>query len=244
MTVMIVEDELASQEILKALLHEFFPAIQVLAVASTVAAAVPLVRKHRPDLIFLDIELPMEDGFALLTYFPNAPFKVVFTTAYEEYAIRAFRISAVDYLLKPIELDELREAITKAQQAAHPKPAQQFRLLRDNYLGQSPKLSLATNEGYLFIKINEIIRCQADGRYTVFHLQDGSKYLTAKNIGEFEETLHPFQFMRVHRSQIINLNKITKFLKGKPAEVVMEDHTKVQVSNSHREALLSFLGLL
>ena len=244
MRIMIVEDELASREILKALLEEFITGIKIVATAATVAEAVPLIRKHQPELVFLDIELPVEDGFALLDYFTTIPFKVIFTTAYEEYALRAFRISAVDYLLKPIELEELKEAVEKARQILAPQQAKQLHLLRDNYFGHDPKLSLATTEGYLFIKIEDIIRCQADGRYTVFYLNDGTKHITAKNIGEFESTLHTFNFMRVHRSQIINLNKIKRFIKGKTAEVVMEDQTKVQVSNTHRDALLQFLGLL
>ncbi|MEM9820527.1 MAG: LytTR family DNA-binding domain-containing protein [Bacteroidota bacterium] len=244
MRTIIVEDELASREILKALLEEFVKDIQIVAMAATVAEAVPLIRQHEPELLFLDIELPREDGFALLEYFPEVPFKIIFTTAYEEYAIRAFRISAVDYLLKPIELEELREAVDKARLAIVPHQSKKLNLFQENYFGHSPKLSLATTEGYLFIKIEDIVRCKADGRYTIFYLSDGSKYMTAKNIGEFESMLHEFNFMRVHRSQIINLNKITKFIRGKPAEVVMDDHTKVQVSTSHREALMEFLGLL
>ncbi|MEL6865111.1 MAG: LytTR family DNA-binding domain-containing protein [Bacteroidota bacterium] len=244
MRVMIIEDELASREILKALLDEFFQDIQIVATAGTVAEAVPKIRQHHPDLVFLDIELPMENGFSLMNHFDPIPFKVIFTTAYEEYAIRAFRISAIDYLLKPIDLEELQQAVEKAKGSSTSQPGKNLQHLRDNYFGKDPKLSLATNEGYLFIKIEDIIRCEADGRYTRFYLQNGTKHLTAKNIGEFESILYEFSFLRVHRSQIINLNKIKRYIKGRPPEVVMEDDTHVVVSNAQREPLLTHLGLM
>ena len=244
MKVFILEDELASREILKVFLKELFEDIQIVGTAGTVADAVPKIRKDQPDLVFLDIELPMQDGFELLNYFDPVPFKIIFTTAFEEFAIRAFRISAVDYLLKPINPEELEEAVKKAKESIQDQQSHQIKLLRDNYFGKDPKLSLATMEGYLFLKIKDIIRCKAEGRYTTFHLIDGSKHITSRNIGEFESILRDFNFLRVHRSQIINLNKIKKYLKGRPPEVVMEDGTQVMVSNSQREVLLDFLGLL
>ncbi len=242
MKVIIVEDELISREILQTLLERFFKNVQILATARTTKEAVPLIRKHQPDVIFLDVELPHEDGFELLKHFNPVPFKIIFTTAFEEYALQAFRLSAVDYLLKPIELGELREAIEKAKVAISPEQYKQLQLLRNNYFGRDPKLSLATNDGFIFIKIENIVRCKADGRYTVFYMDDGTEYVVVRNLGEFEGLLRDFDFLRIHRSQIINLNKITKFVRGKPAAVVMEDQTTVMVSHSQRDNLLNFLG--
>ncbi len=244
MRAIIVEDELASREMLKGLLEDFFKDIQLLATARTTKEAVPLIRRHQPDIVFLDIELPNEDGFELLQHFNPIPFKIIFTTAFEEYAIRAFRISAIDYLLKPIEVGELREAIEKAAAAIKAPQPKHLEQLRNNYFGRDPKLSLATNDGFIFIKIEKIVRCKADGRYSIFYMDDGSKHVAVRTLGEFDHLLRDFDFLRVHRSQIINLNKIMKFIRGKPAEVMMEDKTKVAVSNAQREYLMEFLGLM
>lgn len=244
MKTLIVEDELSSREILKDLLATFCPELSVEGEATTVAEALPLIKKIEPDIVFLDIELPQENGFALFKYFNPLPFKVILITAYDEYAIRALRLSATDYLLKPINVQELQSAIKKVQASTHTQAqSEQLKVLVNNFRGLENRLGIATFSGYEFINVSDIIRCEANGKYTTFFLKNNQKILTSKNIGEYESILDPFHFFRVHRSHLVNINQIKQYVRGKSPSLILEDGSSIIVSPNKKDKLLALLKL-
>jgi len=233
----IIDDKIINAETLEIMLRQYCPTVTVVATATAIDEACLLIYQYRPDLIFLDIELYGGTGFDLLRKFKEIFFETIFTTAYDQYALQAFREQAVDYLLKPINIVFLQEAVSKAER--------QIRLKRQGNSHLMPavsgKISLPSQDGYLFVDPREIIRCEASGSYTVFHLAGGRKVMVSIRLKICESRLSSGLFCRIHHSHIININFVNKYFKGKGGYVVLTDGTEVEVSTSRKEA---FLGMM
>lgn len=244
----IVEDEKHSRENLKNLLEEFCVGIKVIGLASSVTEAVTLISSLKPDVIFLDIELQTGTGFDVLNQLPDLNFEVVFTTAFEQYAIKAVKFSSLDYLLKPIDLEELQKAVEKAKKSKNQVIyKKQLETLMLNLKQQQPKLNkicLATAEGFEFINVNTILYCKAEGSYTSFILNDNSKLLVSKHLKEYENLLLEQDFMRVHNSFLINLKEVKKFVKSDGGYMIMNNNDTVSISRSKKDDFLEVMSAL
>lgn len=244
----IVEDELRGRNALKSLLAHFQDMVNLVGEAANVEEAKDLIARHDPDLVLLDIEMPYKNGFDLLNEVPNRNFDVIFTTAYNNYAIQAIKFSALDYLLKPIDMEELGNSIRKAFLKFQNRDKQEGQTQIENLLNnlkaisnQNYKLSLPTSEGILFISLDQIIRCESDANYTRFFLVNEKPILVSRTLKEYEELLQNYNFCRVHHSNLINLKYIKKYIKGEGGIVVMNDGAEVEVSRRKKEAFLKSL---
>lgn len=242
--ILLVDDEPPCRDTLRAFLRDDCPEAQVVGEAGSIAEAVPLMNQMAPDLILLDVELTDGTGFDLLDRFPRPDFRVIFTTAYDKFALRAFRYSAVDYLLKPVDPDLLQEAIRKAN--IHiPSAAryQQFEQLRHNAAtGSFDRITLNTGDGLLFIQTTDILHLEANGNFTFAYLADGEKHLVSSNMKEFEEILPEPGFFRIHQSHLVNTSRVKKFLKEDGGYVVMQDGAKLPIARRRKEEFLRELG--
>jgi len=195
-----------------------------------------------PDLVFLDIQLNESTGFDLLSQLPQINFEVIFTTAYDNYAIKAFKFSALDYLLKPIDTEDLLQAINKFQkiQQQH-EVTEKFNTLfhnLKNQAGASKKITVATSKGLEFLLISDIIRCEADVNYTTIYLKNKQQLMVAKTLKDFDELLSDHQFFRIHNSHLINLDYIKSYHKGKGGYVTLTDNTSLEVSTRRKDLFL------
>jgi len=204
MKAVIVDDEPASGQALALLLRDFVNEVCLAGSVSNAHEALELIRRVKPDLIFLDVELDGDSGFDLLEQLPDDGPEVVFTTGYEQYATRAFRTSATDFLMKPVEVDQLRDAVRKVAEKLRVAAAEQrYGVLIRNWHGQgNEQIALSSSEGFVFIKMSDLIYCKGDGAYTYFFLRNDEKITVSKNIGEFEPLPAPRGFFRVHKSYL------------------------------------------
>lgn len=243
----LVDDEPMGRELLADLLGTYCPNVSVVAQADSVASARAAIRRHEPDLVFLDIEMPMGNGFELLEEVRDRPFLVVFTTAFEQYAVRAIRASALDYLLKPINREELMAAVAKAERkltslaGIHPNLEALLESLRHPN-SEPSKLALPTEDGLIIVQVDDIIRCEAEGSYTWFHLVGGERRMVSRPLKEFEELLAEMNFMRVHHSHLVNIHHVRRYVRGEGGEVVMSDSSSVLVARRKKEELMRLLG--
>ncbi len=238
----IVDDEAKSRESLRILIEDYCEGIAVLATCQNVFEAESAINELKPDLVFLDIQLQRETGFDLLSKYKDFPFDVIFTTAYTEYAIKAFKFSAIDYLLKPIDIGELRAAIRKVAQARDTAITARLQQLLQNLKVESPenyKLALPTADGLVFIKVNDILYCEASGNYTEIVMADNKKYLVSRTLKEYDEMLAGQNFYRIHHSHLINLNGIKKYVRGDGGYVVMSNEKSLEVSKRKKEGFLA-----
>jgi len=237
----IVEDEHGGRNALRSILKSMDEVLLV-GEASNADEAKILILEEAPDLVLLDIEMPFKNGFDLLSEIPKRNFEVIFTTAYDSYAIKAIKFSALDYLLKPIDPEELKVAVLRAcvkrAQTTY-RPQDQIENLLDNLKlinKQNFKLCLPTVEGSLFIPIEDIVRCESDANYTRFFLNGDTKpILVSKTLKEFEDFLTDYGFCRVHNSHLINLKFIRRYLKGEGGVAVMADGSQVEISRRKKE---------
>jgi two-component system, LytTR family, response regulator len=221
----IVDDERRSRELLKTLLQVTCPEVTVKALASNLDEAIQSIKEFLPDIVFLDIRLGNDFGFDLLPFLPEPKPAIIFTTAHEQYAIKALRSHAADYLMKPIVSDELKAAVERTIRNIPPKSK------NDHSPLPSGKFAIATAEGSIFVTLTDIIRCEAKGAYTEIHRKNDKPVLTSINLGEIEKTLtDQAGFFRIHHSTIINLAEIDRYVKTNGGFVVMSDDSKVQIS--------------
>jgi two-component system LytT family response regulator len=238
----IVDDEHHSRESLQNLLTAYCPEVEVVGMADNVETGIEAIRKYRPEVVFLDIEMPSGTGFDLLNQVGSLDFDVVFTTAFEHYALKAVKISAMDYLLKPIDVDELIDAVKKIQR----KKAQEiqnkklYALLQNlNTQGKHDHtITLATSESVEFIRVHDIIYCEANGAYTKFHLKNKHHLLVSKNLKEYEELLADYSFYRTHHSYLINVSEVKRYVKGDGGYLIMTNGDAVSISSRKKECLL------
>ncbi|WP_373520940.1 LytR/AlgR family response regulator transcription factor [Aquiflexum sp.] len=238
--VIIVEDEKAAQDQLIAMLGKH-PDLHLSGQSFNLEEASRMVSQYEPDLIFCDVDLPPGNAFDWLMGLPSIPFSIIFTTSYDTYAIRAFRLAAVDYLLKPLMEEELNQALDKFRaknQKANSLDHVQELLNNLNKSPQKKKIALPTLSGYLFVPIREIIRCESDNTYTTFHLIDKKTIIVSKTLKECETMLLEQDFFRVHNSHLINLAYVKEYLKGEGGQVKMEDGSYVDVSRRRKDEFL------
>ncbi len=242
----IIDDEKKCVSFLQKLLQQHTD-VEVIATTSNADEGIKLILQHNPDLIFLDIEMPNKNGFEVLEAVKDINLNVVFTTAYQQYAINAIRHSALDYLLKPIDKTELANAIHqhKVKQKKEVQQ-QQFNLLFSNIknIHQAPlRISIATTEGLVFINICDIIYCEASGSYTNLFLRNNEKLLSSKTLKDFEEMLHANSFCRIHHSFLVNSNEIKRYAKGDGGTVIMSNKAELPVSKRKKDDFLKHLQL-
>ena len=240
----IIDDEPDCCESLATLLERFCPEVQIASTCYSGAEALIAILEIKPHLIFLDIEMPYMNGFELLEKLPAVDFDVIFTTSYDQYAIRAFRFSALDYLLKPIDREELQKAVQKVLHKKQNQIPQQLEILlqKINHTNNAiQRIALPTMEGLQLVAINSIISCASDGNYTVFFMKDKQKLIISRPLKEVEEMLEDHLFLRVHNSYIVNLNEISKYVKGEGGYLIMTDGSTVDVSRSRKELMLKKL---
>lgn len=207
-------------------------------------AALTSIVELEPDIVFLDIEMPHMNGFELLEKLQSVNFKLIFTTSYDQYAIKAIRFSALDYLLKPIDREELQNAVKKAmQEIDHPMP-QQFEVLMQKLSKGSnggQKIALPRMEGLQLVTIGNIVSCASERNYTFIYLKEKKKMLISRPLKEIEELLEDYFFLRVHHSFLVNLQEISKYVRGEGGYLVMSDRSTVDVSRSKKDLLLGKL---
>ncbi len=244
LTAVIVDDEAYCSETLSMLLNKYCPDVHLLAVCNSGEEALKQIQAKQPQLVFLDIEMPHMNGFELLEELPEIDFELIFTTSYDQYAIKAIRFSALDYLLKPIDREDLVKAVQKANQRQHkPLPQQLEILLQKLHQPAAPVLKIAfpTMEGLLMIAIDSIISIESDSNYTIIFQKNKQKTIASRTLKEVEEILEEHAFLRVHNSYIVNLNEVSKYIKGEGGYLIMSDGSKIDVSRSRKDALLKKL---
>lgn len=246
MTALLVEDMPQALQVLQNDLAEHCPDVEVIATAHSVVEAAKQLRQHRPDLIFLDILLGDGTGFDLLEIFPNLASRIIFVTASDEYALRAFRFAAVDYLLKPVEPLQLRQAVDRAKtQLAH--PTESMDLLRETIRRPDAlptRISLNTQERIAVVDIDQIVRCEADGNNTWFMLASGEKIFVTRTLKQFEQLLAQHQFIRVHQSHLLNLAYIREYVKKDGGYLKMKNGEIVPVSLRKKAEVVGLLERL
>jgi two-component system LytT family response regulator len=233
----IIDDEERARNTLSSLLLNYCPEISVLATCPNVPDGVLAINKHKPDVVFLDIEMPDYNGFELLGFFREIDFDIIFVTAYSEYAIKAFEISAVDYILKPIDIDKLKNSVEKLKQKKlHSQMQEQIELLKDSYKGDDiRKIALSMSNGLTFVEIADIVLLEADGAYTTFCLKDGQKIVVSKKLKFYEDILSNRSFFfRTHRSYFINVNFIKKYSRSENA-ILMDNGTSITISRDRKQ---------
>ena len=243
----IVEDEEMARNVLKSLLAQYCPDVMVCAEADDVISGKNMIETFRPDLVFLDIEMPGGSGFKLLTSIENKDFEVVFITAYEQFAIKAIRHDALDYILKPIDPKELVAAVEKVNEAKYKKTLKkQYDNLLKNLDPEQlvvRKISLSTADKIHLIDVDDIIRCESDNYYTIIFFKDGTSLLVSKTLKDMEQKLEEYDFVRTHKSHLVNMRCIMNFIKDEMM-VVMTDGTKVPVSKRKKEKILEVINNL
>ena len=239
----IVDDEPFCCDALEMLLQRYCPQVMVAEVCYSGESALNAIKQIKPQLVFLDIEMPQMNGFELLEKLPEINFELVFTTSYDQYAIRAIRFSAIDYLLKPVDREELRHAMQRVIQRLNHNLPQQLEILlqKVHHPSAVQRIALPTMEGLQLIPIASIISCASSSNYTIFSLKNNQKITVSRTLKETEEMLEEYSFLRVHNSHVVNLNEISKYIKGEGGYLVMSDNSTIDVSRSKKELLLQKL---
>ena len=238
---MIIDDEVMSLQTLAVLLARHCPDVRVMGMYQRPLEALEVLRAGSPDVVFLDIEMPGLNGFDLLEALDTIDFDVVFTTAYDEYALRAFKVSAMDYLLKPVEEEELIAAVDKLRKKQeHRISRQHMELLMTNLNSKDnfPKLAIPSLEGLEFVNVEDILHCEADKNYTTIHTVQGEQFVFSKTLKEIEKLLPEHAFFRTHQSHLINLRHVKKYLRGAGGEIVMNNGVHIRVAKARKDALM------
>lgn len=242
----IIDDEPQNAGILKNDLLTFCPTVEIISVCNSAKEGVIAIKKEKPDLVFLDIEMPWMNGFEMLEMFDEINFSIIFTTAHDQFAAKAFRISAVDYLLKPIDAADLKEAVRKAREKIEQRQghANIENLLRNIKKPSSQqKIALSYKDGYEFVEVSHIIYCQAEGAYTKVFLDNKKYIVVSKTLGDIEELLPTDLFQRIHHSTVVNLDYVTHFVRADGGYVKLRTGESLIVSKSKKESVMERLGL-
>ncbi|MEP1488630.1 MAG: LytTR family DNA-binding domain-containing protein [Algibacter sp.] len=243
----IIDDEVHNQENLKRLVEKNCSNIKVVGVASSAEDGLELILKHQPDLVFLDIEMPSKNGFEMLESMTHINFEVIFVTAYNQYVLQAIKSCALDYLMKPVAIPELKDAISRVSQVVTKKREnQKLKVLVGNLknINQPQKIALPTAEELHFVSINEIIRCKGENNYTKFYLSNGNSILVSRTLKEWDDLLSSQEFIRTHQSHLINSIHVKSYVKKDGGYILMNDGSMVSVSKHKKEYTLNRLASL
>ncbi len=237
----LVDDERSSLQNLQQKLIEFCPDIQIIATSEKPEEAILLIRQHQPDVIFLDIEMPRISGLRLLDELGDYAGEIIFTTAYNHYAVEAIRMSAFDYLVKPVSITDLQNAVSRLVKYRQRETGERLNVLRQSLLetkNQEDKIAIPTSGGLEFIQIKNIIRIESSANYSKLYLVGGNMLLVTKLLKDFEDMLAPYRFYRVHNSHLINLQCIQKYIRGEGGQVVLQNGDVVDVARRKKEEFL------
>lgn len=240
MKAIIIDDEYSARKTLLALVERYCPNVSIIEMCEDAASGYLAINKHQPDLVFLDVDMPKESGFDLLEKYRDPKFDVVFTTGHDKYAIQAIKSSALDFLLKPVDIDELKALSLKLENKIHSEDSlsMQFGTLLENLkTDKKKKIAIPDMDGVRFVKIDEIIRCEAAGNYTKVILDSKESLLASKSLREFEDLFTENNFIRIHQSHLVSLEKIIKYVKNEGSYVIMTDGEKVDVSRRKKNIL-------
>lgn len=246
MNAVIIDDESRGILALQRMIERYYPEINIRGTANNIREGEALIRYTDPEIVFLDIEMPEGNGFKLLEQFSDPAFSTIFVTAYSEYAIKAIRVAALDYILKPVKPDDLRYALEKLKKRSQNKHNEQYRLLQESVNKGKPleRIMLSTLEGYYPVKTEDIIYCQAHNVYTDFFLRSGDHYLVSHSLKEYEDILNESGFFRIHKSYLINLNCIEYISKADGLTVRMVNGYELPVSFRKKDDFLSRMRTL
>lgn len=249
MKVIIVDDEISSSQVLEKLIGDNLPDLDIVAVSNSASDAVLKLNTIPADLVFMDIELPGMTGFDILEKVPGINFDIIFTTAHSQFGIRAIQFSAIDYLLKPINIDELKEAVERVRvHKLNKVPFDKLKILLENmqnYSNNSPfnRIALPTSDGVKLLHAEDIIHCASSSNYTTIHLKNKTKLMVSKTLKDIENVLNSNVFCRIHNSHLVNINCIAEVDRGDVNTVVMSDQTKIEVSRRKKDELFKLLNI-
>lgn len=239
----IIDDENRTRDLIAKMINSFGLDIEAISAADSVESGIKAIEEYQPDLVFLDIQMPDGTGFDLLRSIDKKNFDVIFITAHEEFAIKAIKFSALDYILKPVDPTELKAAVERALDSMNSEKEEiQFEALHNNMQAQQKRrLVLKTQESVHVVDLEQIIRCEADRNYTSFFLTEGRKILVSKTLKEYETLLTGYNFLRVQQSHLVNLDYVDRYDKGNGGSVVMKDGSEVPLSPAKREIFFKIL---
>jgi two-component system, LytTR family, response regulator len=241
----LVDDELNSLQNLQFKIQEYCPTIKVVSQTQNPEEAIQLIHQHKPDVIFLDIEMPRMSGFKMLEHFSDIDFEIVFITAYNHYAINAIRISAFDYLVKPVAIEDLQQTITRLGVYSTKKSLERANILKKNLSNpktQEDQIAIPTIDGLEFVQIKNIVRLESSSNYSKLVFQNGQQLLVTRQLKDFEELLQDYRFFRIHNSHLINLNYIAKYVRGDGGQIILRNGDIIDVSRRKKEAFLKLIG--
>ncbi|MEO8151166.1 MAG: LytTR family DNA-binding domain-containing protein [Bacteroidia bacterium] len=241
----IVDDEIKGRQFLRQLADKFTPHVKIVGEASNAIEAIEAIAAAQPDLVFLDIEMPGKTGMEMLREMKEINFEVIFVTAFNKYAVEAFKLGAIDYLLKPVNPSELKGAVDRASGYLKLKDNRKVKYdsLKQQFGQPFSKITVPTMNGFEFVDFGDITYMQSDGNYTNIKQKDGKTILATRLLGEFEEMLMPYNFFRIHKSYLINLAHIKKYIKGDGGVVMMSDGSEIDVARRIKEAFLKKIKL-
>ena len=243
---LIVDDEQDAVNFINSIIGEYCPSLEVVAKANNIVQGAAAINDKKPDLVFLDVEMPNGNGFDLLAQFPEKDFEVVFITAFNHYAIKAIKFSAVDYILKPINIHEFIEAVNRVVKKRSERPSQgneNLKILMENLRTSPPsRMAIPTADGMEYLNPRDIIRIEADRSYSWFFLTGGRKILVSKHLKEFQELLSDRHFFRSHNSHLINLKYVKKYIRKEGGYIEMTDNTMIPVSRNRKDLFLAHMA--
>ena len=242
MRVVLIDDEANCLEMLALLIERYCPMLQIVGQFEDPSVAVQKIPVLKPDLVFLDVDMPVLNGFEVLDKTKHTPFAVIFTTAHNQYAVKAFKYSATDYLLKPVDKEELINAVQKVQYQTD-----RIKILLDYVNPIKPskeRVALPTSDGIIFMNIKDIVFCESDGNYTKIYIQEGKPFTFTKTLKDMEELLHESSFYRVHHSYLVNLKQVEKYIRTDGGDIKMSNGKIIPVSRQKKEEVLGALANL
>ena len=246
MRAVLIDDEEYNLSSLKEKLSKHCPEVSIIATCDNAREGIESIQSLRPDIVFLDIEMPVMNGFVMLQQLTYRDFALIFVTAYDHYAIKAIRFSAMDYLVKPVEIDDLKAAVARAAEKMDTlTPNKQLELLLENLVTQKKpyhRIAIPTAEGLQFVKVEDILYLEASINYTHIYLQSKIKYIVSRTLKEFEDMLPPDLFIRIHNSHIINKDHIERYIRGDGGQVVMSNGAALDVSKRKKAEFLLAIG--
>ncbi|POY38474.1 DNA-binding response regulator [Solitalea longa] len=247
MKAVLIDDEKNALEMLEWQLQNYCPQVQIMALCNSADKGIAAIQEYQPQLVFLDIEMPVKNGFEVLQQFPDPTFETIFTTAYNQFALKAFRFAAFDYLLKPIDAEDLTKTIQRYQrQRLNSNFKQQLEILMQQYVSPNSlpeKVSFSTQQAIHFVKPETIVYCESDSNYTTLFFVDKTKLVVSKTLKDVEELLVGYQFMRIHHSYLINLKEVSRYIKTEGGAIEMNDGAQLPISRQRKDELMRILSL-